>query len=149
VAISSVTWVVNFFHVLFGSLWLGGAVYASAVAGPLLGSVPGEAGALVAGGFAESTARFFRISGGLAILLGLAVSWLEGRFGPLSWAALIVALALFGWGEAVVRKRAAAVMGASDADRPAAIRAVMQASLAENAGFLVLLWLMVALRYAG
>jgi hypothetical protein len=144
----SVAWVLNFFHVLFGALWVGGAVYASSVAGPVLGTIPGEAGAAVAAEFTKRTARFYRITGGLAILLGLAVAGMEGKFGALAWGALVLVIAIFGWGEAVVRKRAAAVMASSDAERPAAIRSVMQASLIENAGFLILIGLMVSLRYS-
>jgi hypothetical protein len=148
VQVSSFIWLLDFFHVLFGALWVGGAVFASFVAGPVLGMLSGDSVATAAPAFHARNARFNRITGGLAIVLG-AIVWLgEGMTNAaIGWSAIVLALALLGWGEAVVGRRGKAVMAASPADRPAAIAAAIQASTVENAGFLVLVGLMVALRY--
>jgi hypothetical protein len=139
-------WITNFFHVLFGALWLGGVFFAAFAVGPVLGrsvAAQREIGA----DFAMSAARYYRVVGTLAIVLGLVLAWIEGQRGWEAPAALILAIALFGWGEAVTKRHWMRLPEASDADRPALISRGIQLSMVENLGFLVLLAFMGLMRY--
>jgi uncharacterized membrane protein len=137
--------VVNFSHVLLISLWIGGAIFATAVAVPALRTIQGDAAVPIAD-FTRRAARFFRITGLLAIALAAIFVGADGRLGPIGWIAIAVGIGFFIWGESTMARRAAAIAGAGARDRPGAMRAALQDSAIENLGYLVLLLTIVTLR---
>ncbi len=137
--------VVNFSHVLLISLWIGGAIFAATVALPALRRIEGDAAAPAAS-FARRTARFFRVTGLLAIATSAGFAGLAGKLGPIGWVAIALAIGLFFWGETTAAKRSAAIAASTVTGRPAAIRAAVRDSAIENAGYLILLLAIVALR---
>jgi uncharacterized membrane protein len=141
-------WIANFVHVLFGALWLGGAFFASLVVGPVVAR-SGAAQREMLPDFAMATARYFRVVGTLAIVVGLVLGWVEHAGGWPPAAALVLAILLFGWGEAVVKRHWLKLAAAPEGERAALIARGIRFSVVEQIGFLVLLALMGIMRSGG
>ena len=117
------------------------------IVGPALRSVGAENAPLTRA-IAEKSHRYYAAAGGLAILSGLTLTWLEGRFSsPLILAVIVLAVFLAFWGARVSGQRLDVLAQATADARPAAAASFMQASTVEIAGLIVAFTLMILVRF--
>ena len=134
-------------HVLAVVFWFGGSALMAFVVGPSLAAAGGSAQTALTM-IATKSHGYYAGTGGLAILTGLVLAWLEGRFSsPLIWAVLVLGVFLAFWGARVTGKRADALARAGDTERPAAVTRVIQAGTIEMTAFFVAYTLMILVRF--
>ena len=134
-------------HLLSVILWFGGSALMAFVIGPVLGATGSETRALT-GNIAARSHRYYAAAGGVAILSGLILAWLTGRFSsPLMWVVIVIAVFLAYWGAQITGRAADAIAAANDAERPAAIARMVRSGTIEIAGFVIAFTLMVLVRF--
>lgn len=144
----SVLVVLVWFHVLSVIMWFGGSAMMAFVIGPSIESAGSAAQPLVTV-VAANAHRYFAIAGGVAILSGLALAGLEGRFGsPLIGTVIVLAVFLAVWG-ARVTGRAADAIGAAptESTRAAAIARMKRVGTIEILGLTIAFTLMILVRF--
>lgn len=145
-------------HVLFGIAWFGGAIFSLLVLGPAFATVSGPAMAEVGPRIGAQAMKVMPVAAAGTMLLGIATAFATGRFTNLSAiftqaygvtvvVALAIAIATYVWASLVVDKRVHAMQAAAVAEKPAAVKRIMQAIAVEQAGFLSILFCMVLLRF--
>jgi hypothetical protein len=134
-------------HILTVILLFGGTALMFLLIGPAIQAVGPPSQPLLSQ-IAVRSHRYYGIVGGLVILSGLALSWIEGRFSsPLIWTVIVLAFFLAFWGSRVTGARADALASASADSWPAAQARLIQAGTIEFGVYVITFTLMVLVRF--
>ncbi len=145
-------------HVLCGIAWFGGAIYSLLVLGPAFAGVSGGTMAEIGPRIGAQAGKVMPAAAAATLLLGIATAYATGRFTNFSalfaepygitvLVALAIAIGTYLWGDHVVKTRVEAMQEAPVSDKQAAFARVMQSIAVEQAGFLLILFCMVLLRF--
>lgn len=162
--------IVQWFHILLGTFWFGGVLFANFVVVPAMLKLPAEAQRQFLGHFAAQTERIVPFAAIGTILLGIVRGTVLGEikdladFGTtygIAWLiGLVIACATFAWGMWVLTPRAnrltadmAAAGSAAGGQLPPEMAARMSQlrviALLELLGFFVVLTTMIVMHAAG
>lgn len=160
--------VVQWLHILFGTFWFGGTLFANFVMIPAIVRLPADRQFQIIEFVAEQANRIVPWMAGGAIVLGFLrgtvfgdikdLNGLSTDYGILWLVGLVAAVATFAWGEWVLTPAAARLtasgvaMGSSEQASPeaaAAISRVRLTALLELVGFFVIFTTMILMHFAG